>query len=195
MKNTVKISIISAVAAGCIALVIICHMDIGGYQNEIPVSLLHASYAIDVNNMKAVVGFSDYVFVADVKALEKTEYNGALPYSVYTLRVRENIKGELVTDKDISVRKAGGISSDGKAYFVYDDDILPEIGGRYIFIASGQPEGVLIVCGANSTFSVDMSLTDDDLQEDNNYKKVKDAVKKEIVYDRKRDKSIYDLNY
>lgn len=66
----------------------------------------------------------------------------------------ENIKGELETDKPIPVQKAGGISEDGSSIVTFDDDVLPEVGQSYVFLAYAQDDGSLLVSGPNSNTEV-----------------------------------------
>ena len=80
--------------------------------------ILSPQYIYDTSTKEKVIGASDYTFVAKVNKLLRDEHlkedsEGKLvdytPYSVYLVTVLKNIKGTLVTDRDIEVKLLGGI--------------------------------------------------------------------------------------
>ena len=74
--------------------------------------------------------------MGQVEAYEKTEYiDDDHRNTYYSVKILENIKGELVTDKEITVRKTGGIDKNKKKFVVCENDILPEVGKTYVFAA------------------------------------------------------------
>ena len=134
-----------------------------------PISVINSEYkrpvvcvdwAFDINDKRKVAGFSDYVFVAEVKKVVGTGYTGvefydgfdmdAQPYTQYEIRVLENIKGELITYKDIPMKKHDGVEAFGKkGAFIGDwvslleGDRLPDEGECYIFLCRTDEDGEL----------------------------------------------------
>jgi hypothetical protein len=110
-------------------------------------------WAFDVNDKNKVVGFHDYVFVGEVKKIVGTGYSDVRfydgfdfdesPFTRYEIRVIENIKGELVTDRDIPLTKHDGVHFFGKSVSMLDGDNLPDEGEFYIFICSADEDGEL----------------------------------------------------
>lgn len=144
---------ISFISLGIIAFAIVyCFSK----NNNIKTEYLRASYAIDVNDMNEMTGFSDYVFVGYVSSQDRTEYS-SIPYTVYKIKNIENLKGTLSTNNEIEIFKSGGISEDGKNFVIYENDIMPEEGKVYVFFACGQPDGSILISGENSNFYIDYS--------------------------------------
>lgn len=161
---------------------------------KLPVTNLCASYAIDVNNIDALIGDADYVFLAKVVKYEGTQYRDPVtveteegvkeykdPYTKYSLKVLENIKGEL--KDDVEIFKAGGLSSDKESILIYEGDELPEEGKTYIFSAYGQEDGSLLVSGTNSNKEVNLK---EKSKEDGVFLKYKESLNSQIVRDRVR---------
>ncbi|AVK86586.1 hypothetical protein C3943_25460 [Lysinibacillus sp. B2A1] len=170
-------------------------------NSEIEVSLLSASFGIDVNNVNAVVGDADNVFVGYVEKLEGTEYKYPVtietevgtkevssPYTNYSITVIDNIKGKL--KKNISVQKSGGISQDQDVYLLYEGDSLPVEGRYYIFNTYNQPDGSILISGPNSNIELNINSKSEILSSEE-YKKYVEAVKNEVKSDRKRFESDY----
>ncbi len=170
-------------------------------NSEIEVSLLSASFGIDVNNVNAVVGDADNVFVGYVEKLEGTEYKHPVtietevgtkevssPYTNYSITVIDNIKGKL--KKNISVQKSGGISQDQDVYLLYEGDSLPVEGRYYIFNTYNQPDGSILISGPNSNIELNINSKSEILSSEE-YKKYVEAVKNEVKSDRKRFESDY----
>lgn len=189
----------------------------GTMIDGIPVNYLRNSYIIDVNNPAELVGDADYVFVARVDNLTGTTYrfpsmviddNGkdtevTTPFTNYQVTIIQNIKGELVSDRPISLQKKGGISKDKKMYTLPEGDFLPEEGKIYIFFAYAQEDGSLLVSGRNSV--IDLNRTNLDKRDLNNeltmlnnnseYLSFQKAYENQIVRNRDRFISIYDVNF
>lgn len=132
---------------------------------EIKVTM--SSSAINTDSITEMVGFADYVFVGEVLREKDTVYKVSVPdgngdektvkdpYTNYSVKVIENIKGTLEQTNPIIVQKAGGISEDGEYYELREGDLLPQVGNTYIFLVCAQPDGINLSSGANSTISID----------------------------------------
>ena len=87
---------------------------------------------VDVTNPAEIVGWGDYVFVARVESELRTEYtnlrqneDGTItgkPYTVYSITVLENIKGELRKNEPIEFFKHGGVNYDGLSISLLEGD-------------------------------------------------------------------------
>ncbi|HHW70202.1 MAG TPA: hypothetical protein GX392_02510 [Clostridiales bacterium] len=183
-------------------------------SGNIPVSKLHGSFSINFDNINELVGDADYVFVGAVISEDGTEYKHpvmgesedgeeyeiASPYTNYTISVLDNIKGELVTDTEIPIQKAGGLAQDGSQYFVYEEDELPKQGSVYVFYAYAQPDGSLLVSGPNSNEKINVkakAVTDDptgSLETISAVQEVIDALDTQVETGRTRFVSTYDAN-
>ncbi|MCP3745549.1 MULTISPECIES: hypothetical protein [Paenibacillus] len=187
---------------------------------EVPTSYLHASFDINVDNPKEVVGFADYVFVGFVEEMTGTDYKFPVtketedgpkelksPYTNYSIKVLDNIKGNLKKDVSIPLQKSGGLSEDKSTYFLFEDDSLPQKGKVYVFTATAEQDGSLLVSGPNSNIEVKtdffsknsiQKLSEEsianELAKTEEYKTYQDAYKNEIVKDRKRFTSKYEAS-
>lgn len=104
--------------------------------DRMKVDYYKASYVIDETDLTQVTTYASYVFIADVVSYDRTEYlngDGESPMTFYTIRVRENIKGSLVTDKDIELKKAGGLLKGKDSFSLCEGDVLPQPGKTYLF--------------------------------------------------------------
>lgn len=132
---------------------------------DLPVSYMEADFFNDPSDIRQAVGVVDYVFVGKVEAEVETRYlmgspvydmeTGELvpdgdPRTVYTVRVLENIKGELITDEPIEVVKGGGVTLNKRYIRLFYSDAMPEPGKSYIFSAFTQENGDLLVIGPRS---------------------------------------------
>ena len=152
--------------------------------NKLPTEICNVSYSIDVSNLKAVVGDSDYVVIAEVKNYVTTTYSASgMPLTEYTVRVVDNIKGKLDANKEISVVKEGGLNEKQTKFIMYENDILPQVGKYYIFCIYAQPDGSNRVCGQNYTLSIENGAN---YSSEQNYLNILDAHDNEIVSDRTR---------
>ncbi len=116
-------------------------------------SLVCVEWVFDIGDKEKVAGFHDYVFVGEVKKVVGTGYTQvdfsdglrmfSQPYTQYEIRVIENLKGELVTDRDIPLKKHDGVYLFGKKVSMMEGDNLPDVGECYIFICSADEEGEL----------------------------------------------------
>lgn len=169
IKNNKKALAIVTVLTILVAAVVITFITTK--QNEtvvdvgnLPVSRLHADFAINTDEPREIVGAADYYFVAMVNENVVTEYrnpvtieteNGfkevADPYTNYSITIVKNIKGNLETDTPISITKSGGVSSDYSSLVLYENDELLEEGKHYVIAAYAQPDGSLLIVGPNSS--------------------------------------------
>ncbi len=135
-KNRLKIIIITSVISLTIILGVVLANSFSGnkllkkFYNGLPVEYSLASYMYDTATPEKAIGISDYVFVAKVNEIARTEYKYPVeaeislnkkikrttPYTIYNISVIKNIKGELVTSKPIEFMQYGGLSEDGKSY-------------------------------------------------------------------------------
>ena len=152
----------------------------------IPTTYLKCTYAINYDDLNQVVGDADYVFTGTVQQKLDTEYENSsmknFPYTSFQVTVRENIKGELVTSSPIVLRKAGGLSKDGKEVILYDEDTMPEVGETYVFFAYAQSDGSLLVAGPVSNVKTTTG---------SNNTEIKDAYQNQVVSNRARSVSEY----
>jgi hypothetical protein len=154
-------------------------------------------YAIDINNLAAVAGNADYVFVGVVDDEAGTTYpeNGIL-YTGYSVDVIMQLKGDLGTD-EVSIAKTGGLSQDGKSLLIITEDYLPVVGNAYVFVAYAQPDGTLRVGGKNSNIllpvanagSLSVSELMASVEDTQTYAEFVDACENEVPID--RDRSTY----
>ena len=140
-----------------------------------PISVINAEYqrtvacvdwAFDVSDKRKVVGFHDYVFVGEVKKVVGTGYTDvdfsdgmrmfSQPYTRYEIRVLENLKGELMTDRDIPLTKHDGAYFFGKRVSMMEGDSLPDEGECYIFICTAGEDGELYI--GNFSYFCDVYL-------------------------------------
>lgn len=163
-------------------------------------------YAIDVYNPEELVGAVDYVFVGQVKSADGTIYenkmwlpqkDGTVKYigdafTKYTVHVLDNLKGELATDKDVSIKKRGGIREDGSVCDILQDDFLPEEGKTYIFTIYKQKDGTLLASGAKSNIEIKGKRGEifniNQIKNTDIYKIYKKAVKNDKISERKKGK-------
>ena len=199
----IAVLIVSFVAVLVIAVIYKCIRttdNIGG------ISYMHGTYIIDTTDLREVIGNADYVFVGNVVSEDGTvykfpvmvedengnEYEVASPYTNFTVEIQENIKGNLNTEYAIPIQKAGGLAQDGSGYFVYEDDILPEVGSTYVFFAFAQPDGSLLIAGANSNIELPAATGVMAAGESANvYDEVLEAFETQIETNRERFVSIY----
>lgn len=159
---------------------------------DYPTEIYRVSYSIDVTDLREVVGDSDYVIVAQVNDYIDTSYSATgFPLTQYSIRVLENIKGQLNSTEEISLIKEGGINENHSAFAVYEDDFLPQLGKTYIFCLYGQSSGAIRACGQNYTLRIENSS---DYKNEKNYLDILDAYKNEIVSERTRYHSRYEVD-
>ena len=152
-------------------------------------SEIHATYCIDVNNYDELVAFADYVFVGYVLSSGDVNYRNetpsitsitnyespqrGMPYTELHVIVDENIKG---TMNDLTLYKLGGIGMNQKTTYIYENDMMPQKGEKYIFAGCVQKDGSLLISGANSN----IAFSEDAL------KQIKESASKNPEFSRER---------
>ena len=169
-------------------------------SKELPIRYMNASYAIDIENPKEVVGFGDYVFVAKINEEIETEYRDvvefkgktiATPYTVYSVTVIDNLKGKIKRNTPIEFEKFGGINMDNKSISLLDGDELLEEGKYYILVASAESNGKLTQISPTSAIKLDGESKDEIIFSEE-YKAFKEFCKEEIKFERQRFISKYE---
>ena len=216
----------NAFSATILLIAIACGMLLNGDTGEIPTEYIYiyiyiyGIYTIDVYNPYELVGDTQYVFVATIEEAHM-EYRDpvgkenefgikvtlTVPYTSYTVKILENIKGELIIDKPIPLLKRGGITEDRKAYFIFEDDFLPKVGETVIFLAYASRDGSLLVSGPNSTHKIGTATLNNSsdfikaIKESPEYKKILHAYENQItenprlINGRSYFNCIYDIKY
>lgn len=121
------------------------------YYKGLPVSDIRASFVYDMSTPAKAIGAADYVFVAKIDSIVRTEYRNPVeievvadgsktkivsePYTIYNVKVIKNIKGNLNTSGNIEVQQMGGISKKKSEYFFLEDTRLLKIGEYYLLLA------------------------------------------------------------
>lgn len=125
--------------------------------------ILLPQYIYDTSTKEKVIGASDYTFVAKVNKLIRVEHikeesEGKLvdytPYSVYLVSVLKNIKGTLVTDRDIEVKLLGGIHRSENYKVLVKNLKYLDNDNHYILHPSADAEGNLIITNPDEIYSL-----------------------------------------
>ncbi|MBQ4381111.1 MAG: hypothetical protein II794_00065 [Oscillospiraceae bacterium] len=163
--------------------------------------------AFDTSDKRLTVGFADYVFIGTVVSLDKVKYtyeeDGELDNvrTLISVRVEENIKGQLVKDKAIQFWYRGGPTKQTDAAAESAGLFLPNPGTTYVFQILADKDNELINPGAGSIITVGSreKLTDEEFGK--KYESMRlayiEAYKNEdTTYHRKEYyPSRYDVNY
>lgn len=154
-------------------------------EKSLPVQTLSASYIVDMDNQKELVGLVDYVFVAEVLSVTESIYGEREEdvKTVYNVRVLQCVKGELKIDSEVEVMKAGGVAKDKESIICYEEDEMPIVNEKYVFFARVTKNGELLCSGKNTS----IKYSEEKLEE------VISSYENEIIYDRKRYKSKYEV--
>ena len=168
---------------------------------EIPTVYDSGSYMVNVNNPAEVVGWGDYVFVARVDSELRTEYtnlrqneDGTItgkPYTVYSITVLKNLKGNLRENESIEFFKHGGVNYDGRSISLLEGDQLLESGKCYILIAAAESDGRLGQGMPNSAIELNASQIDT-YSMDAEYAVYSEYVQNEVTCERTRYHSTYE---
>jgi hypothetical protein len=173
-------------------------------KSEPVVYNISANSAIDTSDKRQTIGDADYVFTTKVIDEIKTIYkdpilieneNGNVevssPYTVYSIEVIDNIKGNLNKNTSIEIEKEGGLSEDGNVVCLYEDDELLKTDTYYILLGYAQPDGSILISGSNSSIILNVD-SKSDIQKSTEFKDYKKALEDEIVRNRDRYKSKYE---
>lgn len=138
------------------------------YKN-LPISYTAASYAYDTSTPEKAIGLADYAFVAKINGIVRTEYRYPStvyrdgeekvvydPYTVYSVEVIDNIKGEVIKTKNLEVVQHGGITSDGSQIVLMEGMDLLKVGEYYILLPYTASDGRLGI--SNSTSIVNLGV-------------------------------------
>lgn len=185
--------IIGMMLSACAAETAVDVASVIGTNKMVTISPVKISFPFDYTDLNALVSYQPYVFVGRVEEyVETVNYeNNYAAMTVYSVTVVENIKGELITNEPVLLRKAGGNITGTDKFIVMDGDTLPQVGKLYIFFA-GALDGIPY-CGIPGT---NRPVTEEYTQSDI-YKEVVDACKEMVVLDvtPRETVSIYDVNY
>lgn len=173
MKKSKKIIVVTlCIVASLIVVFALGRLSFGIFKDKLesnifplkdPISVINTEYerndgiivdwVYNPNDLKQLTGFADYVFVAEVTEVIGTGYTGvemysafrydSYPFTRYKIRVLENIKGELITNKDIPLTKHDGVYFFGEKVSLYQEDMLPDVGECYIFLCNCDEDGEL----------------------------------------------------
>lgn len=141
-----KITILILVIASAILLSAVCWYFYTPDPQKLPVSTMTHQYIYDISSKYETMGMSDYVFVGTVEKMEGYSYTAAdgCPYTLYSILVDQNLKGELPIGDSVMIQKIGGMDQSKQYMMIEEDDVVfPEEGKRYIFAACVNKEGIL----------------------------------------------------
>lgn len=144
--------------------------------NGLPVNMSSGILLYDTDDLNQAVGISDYVFMAKVNKILRTEYKNPIeievsgnrpetkivtdPYTIYSITVIENIKGELLTSKPIEFMQYGGINEDGKSYTFLNNCTLLNEGEYYVLMVDtwGGKGGTIEIADSNRIIALGTNL-------------------------------------
>lgn len=212
----------------CIVLGIVIAVYISGSKNPnygkqqelyngLPVLDTQTMLMYDTSTPEKAIGASDYVFVAKVNQILRTEYKNYVtkevglfrketvgtPYTIYSIDVVKNIKGELVTTEPIEFMQCGGINEDGKSYTFINGSRLLEDGKYYIIMAEtwGGNGGMIEMAEKDRIIELGENYNTKSANNINLIEKYEEAYKNQVVptdsegNQRTGYKSKYDVNY
>ncbi len=162
--------------------------------NRLPIQHIQGSFVVDVDNKNEVVGLVDYVFVAKVIHNKGTIHKDIVtmededgkptevgsPYTTYTIEVVDNIKGKLKKNIPFDILKQGGITLNGQAIQMFEQDVLPEVGEYYVFLGYAQSDGSLLISGPNSNVRI-KGADEQEIVSSDVYRTYQEAVENQIV--------------
>lgn len=211
MKKSKKFITMSVI----FVLIIVVAVGIYLFYKSIPYNTITSVlYMYDTSIPEQAVGISDYVFVAKINGIARTDYidTGTVelsttgnkeiesPYTVYNIEVVKNIKGELLTSEPIEYMQYGGVNEDGETYTFMEGTGLLETGKYYILLVNTYREdgGTLETSDQNRIILLDDVENDEDLENSELVKKYEEAYKNEVIpegFEEDRYISKYDVNY
>ena len=145
--------------------------------NNVPINYTYAKYRYETDTPEKAIGISDYVFIARINNIARTEYRNphqtvidgkvvtvSRPYTVYNVTVVENIKGELIRTKEIEIVQFGGLNQDTKSYSFHEGMGLLNVGEYYILLAyTSSKDGTLNIEQADNVVPLG-NLEENDIQ-------------------------------
>jgi hypothetical protein len=147
-----RITIFILIIASALLLSVICWYLYTPNPQKLPVSIVTHQYIYDISNKYETMGMSDYVFVGTVEKMEGYSYTKSenCPYTLYSILVDQNLKGELPIGDSVIIQKIGGMDKSKQYMVIEEDDIFfLEEGKRYIFAACVNKEGILNIPSPN----------------------------------------------
>ena len=212
MKKSKKFITMSVI----FVLIIVVAVGIYLFYKSIPYNTITSVlYMYDTSIPEQAVGISDYVFVAKINGIARTDYidTGTVelsttgnkkiesPYTVYNIEVVKNIKGELITSEPIEYMQYGGINEDGKGYTYIPETGFLEAGKYYLLLVNTfrADGGILETSDKNRIILLDDVESNEDVENSELVKKYEEAYKNEYIpegaEDETRHISKYDVNY
>ena len=202
MKKSKKIIIMSVIFVLIIVVAVVVYLF---YISISRIPQVTELYSYDTSIPEQAVGISDYVFVAKVNGIARTDYidTGSVelsttgnkkiesPYTVYDIEVVKNIKGELLTSEPIEFMQYGGVNEDG----------FLETGKYYILLVNTFREdgGTLETSDQNRIILLDDIENDEDVENSELVKRYEEAYKNEYIPEGAEEAtryiSKYDVNY
>lgn len=212
MKKSKKFIIMSVVFVLIIVVAVGVYLFFSTMQNT---TISSGIYMYDTSTPERAVGISDYVFVAKIDGIARTEYRNpttvetglsssetrTTPYTVYNIEVVKNIKGELITSESIEYMQYGGINEDGETYTFMEGTGLLETGKYYILMVDTFEGngGIIEVTEPNRRILLDDVENDEDVENSELVKRYEDAYKNEYIPEGAEEEtryvSKYDVNY
>ena len=212
MKKSKKFIIMSVVFVLIIVVAVGVYLYFSTMQNT---TISSGIYMYDTSTPERAVGISDYVFVAKIDGIARTEYRNpttvetglsssetrTTPYTVYNIEVVKNIKGELITSESIEYMQYGGINEDGETYTFMEGTGLLETGKYYILMADTfeGDGGIIEVTEPNRRILLDDVENDEDVENSELVKRYEEAYKNEYIPEGAEEEtryvSKYDVNY
>lgn len=179
------------------------------FYNGKRVWISHVSRSYDTSKPETAVNVSDYVFVAKVNKVLRTEYRNPVeveigieqtiiqkdPYTIYEIEVVENLKGNLKTDKPIEFVQYGGINEDGKSYSMLADSSFLNVGDYYLLMVGVIPDTLEIEISDNNRMIClgnDLAKADNVI---NTYKELISSEANELNEIKNKNISKFDVNY
>lgn len=225
MKKSKKIVVVTlSVVLILVAVFALGRLSFALFKNKLennifplkdPISVVNTEYerpvvcvdwAFDVKDKNKVAGSSDYVFVGEVKRVVGTGYTDVRyydgfdidenPFTLYEIRVLENIKGELTTNMDIPLTKHDGVYYFGKRLSALEGDNLPDEGECYIFLCHTDGDGELVIGSFSYFGDIYLCKSEDYTGNESLIEIYRDAVENmdESVYFGEKYKSKYDVS-
>lgn len=178
--------------------------------NGLPVNKVCLLWTYSTSTPEMAVGAHQYVFVAKVNKILRTEYKNPVelktgflkkeiitdPYTVYSISVIKNIKGELITSEELEYRQFGGISEDGDSYTFTDGVTLLDENEYYILMADTSEKDEYTLIGSKPNTRIELGNEEEfELNENEIIEKYVEAYKNQYKYDIDNIMSKYDVNF
>lgn len=147
---------------------------------DLPINYATVQYEYDMSTPEKTIGVADYAFIGKINGILRTEYrnpsegiiNDKLqiitePYTIYSVSVISNIKGELTTTENIEVAECGGLNENMQSYTFLEKMGLLNVGEYYILMPYVESDGTLGLSHPKSIIALG------NIEEDNTIKTVK----------------------